>query len=96
MVPASESKQLAAKQCSVINLVLYDTDTIWHQVSDSQWVHLHCATPLPSVSALKKQAKAAIGHVSETQKIHHIWYQYQSVLGRGLGLQTAGNANATV
>lgn len=77
--------------CSVLDLVLYDIDTIWQHITDSELSHLFCASPLPSVSAFTKHAKKAIGDVTEEQKLHHIWYQYQDVLGRGFGLQTAGD-----
>lgn len=77
--------------CGVTELVLYDIDTIWHHIIDSELSSLYCARPLPSVSAFNKQAKKAIGDVTEEQKLHHIWYQYQGVLGRGFGLQKAGN-----
>ncbi len=79
---------------SVTELVLYDTDTIWHHIFDSKPRSLYCARPLPSVSAFNKQAKKAIGDVTEEQKLHHIWYQYQVVLSRGFGLQKAGNLSS--
>ena len=77
--------------CSVTELVLYDTDTVWHHIIDTEPTSLYCARPLPSVSAFNKQAQKAIGDVTEEQKLHHIWYQYQGVLCRGFGLQKAGN-----
>ena len=79
--------------CTVTDLVLYDIDTIWHHACDSEPHHLFCASPLPSVTAFHKQAKRAIGDLIEEQKLHHLWYQYQGVFGRGFGLQTAGILN---
>ena len=79
------------RNCSVTDLVLYDTDTIWEHMTDSELSHMYCASPLPSVTAFRKQAKRVIGDVTEEQKLHHIWYQYQDVLSRGFGLQAAGD-----
>lgn len=74
--------------CSVSHLMLYDIDSIWHHISSVS--PLYCANPLPSVLAFNKQAKKAIGDVTQEQKLHHIWYQYRDVLGRGFGFQAAG------
>ena len=81
--------------CSVSDLMLYDTETVWQQVYEAGFRSFTSfsgtSKPLLSVPAFIKQADEILGKASDSQKMRHLWQQYRAVLQTGLGLRTSGD-----
>lgn len=76
--------------CSVMDLMLYDSETTWELVHEAGLTSTFGAKPLLPVSAFAQQAQDAFGSVTEAERVQSIWCQHRVVLQRGLGLTTAG------
>ena len=78
-------------RCSVSDLMLYDTETIWKKVHEAGFTNMFGSKPLLSVPAFVKQADEALGKSTKAQKVQHLWEQHRAVLQTGFGMQTSGD-----